>query len=283
MQLSGKTLPIIILIVIPVFAGLCMYVYGYFLFNPSVSYPNSNYKRAAQACYLIVIAYALSPIVFTAERFSKNNYENIANEFEFIKKALFVGLPILVILITISELLTYFKINGYLLSHYFFLYDAIFAILAASVATVTGCLLRIVVCTAKIEFRFYLARGYCRISSEKQNNFDKIKYLFLSLDSYNKFLVRKTKFGIKSIDRIYSEIMHTDARKNDEMIISINEHLSGDGLDLATYLSKIYKTTETEPFFIREALVQKLKTVAAFLAAAIPIVISIIQFILRSA
>ena len=86
----------------------------------------------------------------------------------------------------------------------------------------------------------------------------------MSLDSYNKFLVRKTKFGIKSIDRIYSEIMHTDARKNDEMINSINEHLSGDRLDLATYLSKIYKTTETEPFFIREALVQKLKTVARF-------------------
>jgi hypothetical protein len=209
---------------------------------------------------VIVIVYALSHIVFTAQRFSKNNYENIANEFDFIKKSLFVGLPILVILITISELLTYFKINGYLLSHYFFLYDAIFAILAASVATVTGCLLRIVVYTARREFRFYLARGYCRISSGKQNNFDKIKCLFLSLDSYNKFLVRKTKFGIKSIDRIYSDMMHNDARKKDELIKSINEQLSGDGLDLATYLLKIYKTTETEPFFIKEALVQKLKS-----------------------
>ena len=49
----------------------------------------------------------------------------------------------------------------------------------------------------------------------------------MSLDSYNKFLVRKTKFGIKNIDKIYSDIMHADAIKSDEMIKSINEHLGG--------------------------------------------------------
>lgn len=31
-------------------------------------------------------------------------------------------------------------------------------------------------------------------------------------------------------------IIHIDARKNDEMIKSINEHLGGQGLDLAIYL-----------------------------------------------
>lgn len=147
----------------------------------------------------------------------------------------------------------------------------------------TGSLLRIAVYTAKREFRFYLARGYIRISSEKQSNFDRIKYLFLALDSYNKFLIRKTKFGIKNIDKIFSDIMHTDVRKNDEMIKSINEHLSGQGMDLGIYLSKIYKVTDTEQFFIRESLLQKLKTVATFLAATIPIVISIIQLFARSA
>lgn len=105
----------------------------------------------------------------------------------------------------------------------------------------------------------------------------------MALDSYNKFLIRKTKFGIKNIDKIFSDIMHTDVRKNDEMIKSINEHLSGQGMDLGIYLSKIYKVTDTEQFFIRESLLQKLKTVATFLAATIPIVISIIQLFARSA
>lgn len=259
-----------------------MYVYGYFLFNPSIINPNSYYinflHRAAQACYIIVIIYGLLPIVFTAENFSKNNYGNIAIEFEFIKKSLFVGLPILVIVVIVTQLLSHFQITVT-----FSIYDSIFAILAASVATVTGCLLRIVTYTARREFRFYLARGYCRISSEKHNNFDKIRYLLLSLDSYNKYLVRKTKFGIKNIDNIFSGIIHSDAGKNDELIKSINLRLAGEGHDLAIYLSEIYKVPDAEQFLIKEGLVQKLKVVAAFLAAAIPIVVSIIQLYFKSA
>jgi hypothetical protein len=42
--------------------------------------------------------------------------------------------------------------------------------------------------------------------------------------------------------------MHTEGRKNDEMIKLINEHLGGQGMDLAMYLSKIYKVADTEPF-----------------------------------
>jgi hypothetical protein len=236
---------------------------------------NSNYITiAAQACYLIVIVYALYPIVLTAERLSKRNYENIANEFEFTKKSLFVALTILVILVIIALLLT----NLHIILH-FILNDVSLAILAASLATAIGSICRISAYTARKDFRFYLARGYCRISSEKKNNFDKIKYLFLSLDSYNKFLVRKTKFGIKNIGKIYSDIMHNDARKNDEMIKSINEHLGGQGMDLAIYLSKIYEVSDKEQFFVKESLLQKSKTIAAFLAAAIPIIISTIKLI----
>ena len=38
-------------------------------------------------------------------------------------------------------------------------------------------------------------------------------------------------------------------------------------------------TPDTEQFFIKETIVQRLKTVAAFLAVAIPIVISIIRLL----
>jgi len=251
-----------------------MYVYEYFLGNPSLVYPDTFFHRAFQACYVIVIVYALTPVIFSSERFSKNNYESIAYEFEFIKKSLFIGLPILVIIVIVSLLLTYFRITPAPS-----LYDVMLAILAASVATVTGSFLRIVAYTARREFRFYLARGYCNISSGRQNNFDKIKYLFLSLDSYNKYLIRKTTFGIKDIDKICSDIMHTDATENDKLIKSINEHLARQARDLSIYLSTIYRVADTEQFFAKEALVQKLKTVAAFLAAAVPIAISIFQLI----
>jgi hypothetical protein len=268
-------------VAIPIFAGMCFYVYGYLSLNPSAIYPGQNYitlvtLRAAQTCYLLVIIYGLFSIAFSVERFRKKNHANIATEFEFTKTCLFIGVTILVILIIIARLFTYFQINAELLSHYFILYDLSFAILAASIIAVIGAFLRIVVYTTRKEFRLYLAKGYCKIAWRK-SSLDKIKYLFLSIDSYNKFLLRKTKFGIKNIDKIYSDIISTDVKKNDEIIRSVGEQLDGEELDLAIRLSQIYKVQDTEQFFIKETIVQRLKTIAVFLAATIPIVISVVR------
>jgi hypothetical protein len=225
----------------------------------------------------MVIIYGLYPISYSAERLSKKNHVNIAIEFEFTKKCLFVGIPLLIILIIVARLFTYFQINDELLRHYFIVYDFSFAVLATSILSVVGALLRIVAYTARNEFRIYLARGYCKIASKK-SSLGKIKYLLLSIDSYNKFLMRRTKIGIKNIDKIYSEFISTHS-KDEEMLSSICKQLGGQELDLAIYLSQIYKVPDTEQFFIKETLAQKLKTVIAFLAAAIPIVISVIHLL----
>jgi hypothetical protein len=56
-----------------------------------------------------------------------------------------------------------------------------------------------------------------------------IKYLFFSLDPYNKYLLRKIKFGIKNINKIYSDtIINSDPKKKDEIIKSIYEYLGGE-------------------------------------------------------
>jgi uncharacterized linocin/CFP29 family protein len=172
---------------------------------------------------------------------------------------------------------TYFQINAELLIRYFIVYDFSFAILASSLLTVIGALIRIAAYTARKEFRLYLAKGYCKIALRK-NSLDKIKYLLLSIDSYNKFLLRKINIGIKNIDKIYSDFIRTNAN-DDEMLKSICEQLGGQELDLAIYLSQISKVPDTEQLFIKETVVQKLKTVAAFLAAAIPIVIQVFSMI----
>jgi hypothetical protein len=59
-------------------------------------------------------------------------------------------------------------------------------------------------------------------------------------------------------------------------------YLGEDRLKLAIYLSTLYKVPDTEQFFVKESLVQKLRTIGAFLVDAIPIVISIIQLISKS-
>jgi hypothetical protein len=292
MQLHSKTLRIVFLIFIPSLIAVCSYVYGYYYFETlstgqyfSLSSNSIAFVTlvSALSCYLLVIIYGLYPIIFTTDKYiEKKGYQNIASEFEFIKKILFVGIPILIILTTADQYLTYLQINSYLITHYLPLYDFSFAILASSISVVIGALLRIVTQVTRKEFRFYLAKGYCIVASRKEGDIDRIKYLFLSLDSYNKYLLRKIKFGIKNINKIYSDIIYADANKKDEIIKSISECLGGgDRLKLATHLSSFYKVPDTEQFFIRESLVQKLRTIGVFLVAAIPLVISIIQLIRR--
>lgn len=290
MQLNGKSLRVIFLIVVPSIIAICSYIYGYYYFGSlstgNYSYLISNHIIAfvtlvpALACYLVVIIYGVYPVIFTAEKYiKKQGYQNLVTEFEFIKKILFIGIPIMIILTATDRLFTYFQMNDYLISHYLLLYDFSFAILTSSIAVVVSALLRIATQVIKRRFRFYLARGYSIVAAKKEWDDDKIKYLFLSLDSYNKYLLRKISFGIKSINKIYSDIIYADAKKKDEIIKSVCESLDGDRLNLAIYLSKSYKVPDTEQFFIKESLAQKVRAFGAFLAAAVPIAISIIQLI----
>lgn len=297
----GKTLQIIFLIFIPSIIAICSYIYGYYYFPTILSSsdhyfsPSSNHTAfitlvSALGCYVLVIIYSVYPIIFAAERYiikEKKGYQDIANEFEFVRKVLFVSIPILIILTTTDQLFTYLQISRYLISYYLPFYDFSFAILTSSMAVVIGALLRVSTQFIRKEFRFYLAKGYCIIALNKEDkDLDRIKYLISSLDSYNKYLLRKIKFGIKNINKIYSDIIiiiNSDVKKRDEVIKSICEYLNtGDRLRLATYLSTLYKVPDTEQFFVKESPIQKLRTIGAFLVAAIPIVISIVQLISKS-
>jgi hypothetical protein len=239
---------------------------------------HSNYfiflaLRSAQGCFVIIIAYALSPIMLSNKYIKRTGYEKIVFEFEFIKKILFTAVPILIISLTYQ-----FQVSSYHpISNYLLLIALVEAIFASSLASAMGTIVRIATQLAKKEFRFYLAKGYCILVSMNEGELDKMKYLSLSLDAYNKYLLRKMNLGIKNINKIYSLFVYTDSKKKDEIIYSICECLSSDKLKLATYLAALYEVPRTEDFFIKQSSVEKLKGVGAFLAAAIPIVISIIQ------
>lgn len=57
--------------------------------------------------------------------------------------------------------------------------------------------------------------------------------------------------------------------------------LGVDKLKLAIYLPSLFKVPHTEQIFAKETLMQKLRTIGAFLVAVIPIVISIIHLIYK--
>src|SRR5690349_16227456 len=99
MQLNGKTLRVIFLIVVPSLIAVFSYVYGYYYFG-SLSAGNYFYLSSnntafvtlasALACYIVVIVYGVYPLIFTSEKYmKKQGYQNVVTEFEFIKKTLF--------------------------------------------------------------------------------------------------------------------------------------------------------------------------------------------------
>ena len=179
MQLNGKTLRVIFLIVVPSLIAVFSYVYGYYYFGSlsagNYFYVSSNHIAfvtlvSALACYIVVIIYGVYPIIFTAEKYiKKQGYQNVVTEFEFIKKILFIGIPIMIILTATDRLFTYFQMNDYLISHYLLLYDFSFAILTSSIAVVVSALLRIATQVIKRRFRFYLARGYSIVGSKRKS------------------------------------------------------------------------------------------------------------------
>jgi hypothetical protein len=72
-----------------------------------------------------------------------------------------------------------------------------------------------------------------------------------------------------------------DMKEKNQIIKSVCESLEVDRLGLARYLSNVYKIPESE-FFVEESIIQKLKPVGTFFAAAIPIIVSIIALLSRS-
>jgi hypothetical protein len=143
--------------------------------------------------------------------------------------------------------------------------------------------LRVFTLVGKKEFRFYFAKGCCEIiskSSRTEDDVHNIKYLFLILDSYNKYLRRNLKFEIRDINKIYSLILYATEEEKNKVINSVCDSLEANRFKLARLLSRIHKVPESE-LFVRLSLLQQLKAVGALLVVAIPIVISVIQSVIQ--
>jgi len=235
--------------------------------------------------YISSWIYGLHPAFVRTEKFfSKRGYENVVLEYEFIKKLLFV----IIVLLTIVFIILYsnlFSPNNTLTNNTLTIFDLlrekpslnscliVFSTILAYIAI--AAILRITTQNLKREFRFYFAKACCKIISAKNDEAEKMKYLFLLLSSYNKYLQRNLKIEINDIKKIYSIILSKEANQQIEIIESICASLEGERLKLARYLSSLQKIPDSE-FYIKVSLFEQLKTIAAFLVAVITIVISII-------
>jgi len=97
-------------------------------------------------------------------------------------------------------------------------------------------------------FGLYLSRGYFAVSSQKEDVVGKLRYIKLTLDTYNRLLERNLNLKIKDTMRIYSLIMSASAEQRIKIRESIGKALEKDKLELARQLAEISRLPDEEDF-----------------------------------
>lgn len=260
-------IPLIILVILPSF-GIASEIY---YLETRESYP--SYLRYFEIIIVIIfLIYILLPAgLSTKTYFRIRGLETSIIEFEFLKKIIYVGLPLLIIVMVVF-------LQSYQPEDPNFSY----ALFSGLILIVGGTLSRVIINVSKKAFRFYYAKGCLALMSKEADETNKMNYLIMALNSYNKYLKRNLSLQITNIDNIYSKIITYSIDDKTEMIYSIcSSFLSNDKLKPIKYISTIFDPQNKEQFLSKESLGSKIKEWGVFLAAIIPVLISVIQFVLK--
>ena len=204
----------------------------------------------------------------TEKYFKKENVQDLVIEYEFLKKLMYVGVPLLIIILIVFLRSSQEKPNFS------------FALFPGLTLIVSGGLLRILSNITKKDFRFYYARGCFQIYQKKTDEAEKMYYFMRALNSYNKYLKRNLKLQISNINNIYSKIISDSILEKHEFIKSMSNAFQSDNkLKPTKYILNFLNIQNTEQFLTKEPLWDKIKEWGVFLAAVIPVVISIVQLL----
>jgi hypothetical protein len=127
------------------------------------SYPYSLSILELSSRFFLSILYGIYPAFIKTEKFfGKRGNANVVIEVQFLNNLLFILIPLLIILILLFWSLDFEGRSSEWLLIPFFMNNMAFLTI--------GIFLRIVTLSAKKEFRFYLAKGYCLLTyhSEKK-------------------------------------------------------------------------------------------------------------------
>jgi hypothetical protein len=279
-MIIGKRLSTVLLIIVPFILIIwfaMMVLSSYPSPPPSAPLP---FSLAFFGMAFGILAYGIIPTRYRADTFfTKRGFENSVVEFQYVKKIFFVEISILVV--TLAILLCIGAYNQLYASQQqrtnelgFVNTITMFIILFA----IPGPILRIILLTAKKEFRFYFSKACLRVILYKEEDFDKFVYLILALESYNKYLRRRSKYYVNDNDikKLYFKYVRATNEEKDVMINSLLEAFEYGGTKPITCISTIIEVPEKEGFLTRESVGQRLKLIGSLLAAAIPILISAI-------
>ena len=156
-----------------------------------------------------------------------------------------------------------------------------FPLFSGLIIIVSGTLSKIIINVVKRDFRFYYARGCFSFLIKRKDHAEKMRYLVMGINSYNKYLKKNLKLQINNIDNLHSKIISNFIIHNSMFIDSLHKTFQTDNKLLPLRYIISFLNLETEQFLVKESLWEKIKDWGAFLVAVIPVAISIIQLLLN--
>jgi hypothetical protein len=271
----GKITPIVVFVILPVVIIIPALIVDYVIVSPST--PIVLIGLFIYLINLIGIFYYLLARPRYIEKCLKQGLERAVIEFETIKK-----------IIPITLLLVLFVVIPYT----FFPPQPVSVglgpnVTGNSVWAFWGIAILLTYCRIILrkEFRIYLAKTCFTTALDKGDTFKQMRYFDMGLQEYNKYLKRYLKHQVKDIDKVFSKVSLLDNDAKNEVICTLSNSFKTETetdklKPLKCISSELMKSEDIESVLIPESLKSQLKTVGAFLAAAIPIVISIISLLL---
>jgi hypothetical protein len=292
-KISLSNISIIILIILPSIATVLI-LYDEQIFDIiSKNFSETLYKNifflytfTMYIIFFIMLGiYAPFPIIYSSEQyFKKYGYKNVITDYQRIKKILYISIPIFLSLLIIFSLRSdEWMRNFILLIQYTInvtdLQSDLFRLQIILFFIVSSAFLRLYIHIIKKDFRYYFAKACMIIAKEEDKEVDKGRFFMMGLQSYDLYLRRHLDLRIFTLDQIYDKVMTACKETKNNIINSISETFNNDKLEPLRYLSFLYKTKELQQILEKESIQLKLRQLGLFLAGAIPIIISLIQYI----
>ena len=298
--LSGFKFTFIVLVLLPTLVVISHFlvtsvIIQYFksISTPSTVQQNLQYAKLAVDIFSIfevivfvvmIIVYPPYPAPYSAEKyFMERGYEAAVSEFNFVRKILYVAVPLL-IFFTIITFLQPFLENFFPAKQFLSpVTDSIVFYSARGflfLAVLAG-ILKMVIALSRKRFRLYYAKGCLSLVKKSKDEVERMGYLIMGLNSYNSYLRRYMKLEIKDIKKIYSKLATLPDKEKDTAIEKIIESFeSGDTLEPLRYLAQ-FKESDSDVFLVEEPLHEKIKTQVTYAIGIIPVVLTIIERVVK--
>ena len=294
--LSGRSLTLIVLLILPSLFVLSIYLVKYVLIDYFISISNlANLKENVRYANTIVtlisgfqitvfivmlIVYPPYPAPYSADKYFLNRgFQSAVSEFELVRKILYVAVPLLIFFAVINLIQIvvepFFHVKGVLLR---IINDDVFqgARLIIFFVVLAG-ILKMVFALGRRKFRLYFAKGCLELMEKSHDEVEKMRYFAMALNSYDSYLKRNIDLQFNDIKQIIAKIAMLPAKEKKEIMDKVgNGFESNDTLEPVRYLASFFEQKEKE-LLVEEPLEKKIKTQLTYAIGIVPVVITIIQ------